>query len=259
LKEKYQINRKEEKMSKNNICILIILLSMTLMNSCRKITTAAQTGDTAEIKNNYLEINVNIGPHYFLKKYGFLKSNHKPQTVIWIEDNEGKFIDTIFMTRLGATGTWENDDVKRPSCFPIWSYKRGIETMPGYYMPTRKMPLPDSITASTPSNNFKIKWKIPENLKKGLYRLNLEINSSYDFNKTYNNKNKTSELYHPFDGQPSLLWSNTIEINDKQNSNELLLVGHGDIKGDNGSINDDISKITSAKNMIKSVAVKYFQ
>jgi len=245
-------------MNKKIILILIIISFITLINSSGKTTVKFKPGDTAEINNKYLEIAVNIGSHYFLKKYLFLKSGHKPQTVIWIEDNDGKFIDTIFMTKSGAKGTWKNEDVKRPSCFPIWSYKRSIETMPGYYMPTRKMPMPDSVTSSTPSKNFVIKWKIPENYKKGLYRINFEINSSYDYNKVYNNKDKNSTTYHVFDGQPSLLWSNTIEINEKQNSKELLLTGHGDLNGENGSINKDISKITTAKKMIKSVSVKYF-
>jgi len=239
-------------MSKKKFFILIISLSI-LLSGCQK-----KNIDKSQIKlsNHCLNINVEIGSNYFLKKFGILKSNHTPQTVIWIEDENGKYIDTIFITDKASKAGWGKDEVERPSCFPIWSHNRGIETSKNYFMPTKSKSMPDSITGATPKTDFNMSFNLPENFKPGKYKINLEVNSSYDYNKYYTNKTK-NEYYHEFDGQPSLLWSGIIEIGSKQKETHLQLIGHGDLNGKTGEISEDLSKITTAKNMIKSVNVKY--
>jgi hypothetical protein len=235
---------------------LINLVVGTLLIGCHQESEMEIFGKN-NIQGRHLIVSVRIGSEYFLKKFGFFRGSHVPQTAIWIEDEKGAFIDTIFMTYCGATGSWGNGEIERPSCFPVWSHKRGIETLPGYFMPTRERSLTDAITGATPKTNFEISWPVPPNMKPGVYRIFLEINSSYDYNKVFNNQDPSDEYYHPFNGQPSILWSNTIEIDDSSHQSELRIIGNGSNNGEIGTINPDLTSITTALKLADTIKVQY--
>lgn len=58
-----------------------------------------------------------------------LSFNHRSgiasnQFAVWIENNEGEFIKSLFVTHFAANGGWKN----RPDALPFWAEKSGLST-----------------------------------------------------------------------------------------------------------------------------------
>ena len=83
----------------------------------------------------------------------------------------------------------------------------------------------------------------------------LEVNQSYDWNEFYTkNKFPNDSIYSGSGqvGQPSLIYEEIIEINnlDLNKYKFMNLVGHGHHSGNNGKLYTDLSKISTAKEII---------
>ena len=208
-------------------------------------------GDT---QSKIISIKINAGKNY-THNYGILKLI--PQIAIWIEDINGNYIDTIYVTFRSAKSQWRGgNNIRRPEALPIWSYKKGIKYEDGLYMPTRNKPLNDSITGATPTSSFAKEWKIPTDLKQKIFILKIEVNNSFDYNNIYNKKlPKDSLYYNNVNGQPSLLYEGKIDLSKNNNEIKLNIIGHGDVMGNNGNINKDISFLTDSLNIIDSIYV----
>jgi hypothetical protein len=73
------------------------------------------------------------------------KSFNHPLMVIWIEDLDGKYIETLFVSEsIGkgifqhanqSKGAWEEGPSRRPAALPYWGHKRGIRAADGLYIP----------------------------------------------------------------------------------------------------------------------------
>ena len=239
----------------NKGSFFIFLLLLPILCSCEKRMDIINNGKQDK---SCLSIKVIKGAEYYLKRFLFFRGRHKPQMVIWLENSNSDYVSTIYMTQSAAAGDWSTDhDGFRPSCFPVWSHRRGVQTAPGYYMPTREKPLEDGITGATPSRNFQINWSWPADLDPGKYSVWMEVNTSYDYNAKFNQINPDSEIRHPFNGQPSIILSCAIDTTYQGHITDMNIVGHGDVKGNTGTIYHDLSGITSAVDMIRKVIVEF--
>jgi hypothetical protein len=182
------------------------------------------------------------------------------QSAIWIEDKNGKYITTVFLTNFigrngGGNRTGETNidlpDGNRLSALPVWSHKRGIVDITfgidNYYPPAEtKLSYPDDVDAisgATPSTiNQNKSWQL-SGLPYGRYNCYLEVNKSYDQNEYHN--------YSFYRGQPSLVWLTTIYVgNDPDSSKVLDYAGYGSPDGSDGIIKNPDYTITTAKNRI---------
>jgi hypothetical protein len=236
------------KVKKASMIIFIFLLANPLI-------FFAQTFDNATLR-----ITITPGKNYSLvTALGPIKITHTPQMAVWLEDATGKFIATVWVTRKSAKGAW-GLPVDRPASLPIWSYKRGIESKPGIYMPTSSKPLPDSETSATPTGLFTRDWKIPKDLKPGAYIIRMEVNTSFDYNQTFNNKLSPKDPhYNAENGQPSLLYEGTLTIGDKPSNTSLKPVGYGHPLGKSGIVNNNLSVLTTALDMVSSILVEFMK
>lgn len=136
------------------------------------------------------------------------------QTVVWIEDDEGNYIGTVFITdfmgRDGGGNRTDNPDIdysagNRWSAFPVWAHKRNvIDTTYGLdnlYPPSESQtsyPADiDAVSGATPTLGIQTKTLELSDLEYGQYRCWIEVNHSFDQN-TYHN-------YSYYRGQPSLV------------------------------------------------------
>lgn len=60
------------------------------------------------------------------------------QMAVWIEDSQGKFVKTLFVTRFTGKGGYE----RRPECLPLWRAAAGLEGPPTAAV--------DAVTGATP-------------------------------------------------------------------------------------------------------------
>lgn len=73
--------------------------------------------------------------NYDLSRIPSIASN---QVAVWIEDSQGKFVKTLFVTWFTGKGGYE----KRPDCLPLWRQAAGVEGPP--------TPEVDAVTKATP-------------------------------------------------------------------------------------------------------------
>ena len=177
---------------------------------------------------------------------------------IWLVNEKGLFVDTIYATKkvakkgLGNRGGDIDDKLggSRLSALPVWAHQRGIDYGGGNFYPSKDKPLVDSISSATPkSGKFVWYWQPKKNLKPGKYDYYIEVNKSFDDNEHHN--------YSLYRGQPSVIWQGNILVGDQATESKAKIVGHGHVAGSDGKINPDLSTLTTALELIERAEAIY--
>ncbi len=207
-----------------------------------------------------LVIRVKAGPQYYRKTwYRSWQLDVLPQMAIWLADEDGKHVETIYVTYRSATANWIGGrHLRRPAALPIWSHARGVKYADGLHMPTRENPLPDALTGPTPQESFTREWTVPPALPPGRYLIRVEVNSAFDYNERYREGLPESDPGRSEDesAQPSVLWEGKLELGRGPATIPLRRVGHGDPTGRSGRIWPDLSGLTSALKIVEAIEVQ---
>ena len=207
-----------------------------------------------------LEITVNTGKHYTHSyRWGILNLRLAPQMAFWLEDEKGNFAANIYITYRSATSKWVGGkDIRRPAALPVWSHAQGIQYKDGLYMPDRDHPLPDAVTGATPKQSFTKEWNIPESLSPGRYVIKAEVNNSFDYNEKYKKDLPENDPdLNAENGQPSVVYEGEMVLGTKGAKIWLAACGHGHPTGRDGKIYADMKGLTSALEVVDSIAVEY--
>ncbi len=190
--------------------------------------------------------------------FRILMAKGKCQFAVWLTDEKGDFVDTVYVTRAVALKGLGNRkgglDAKlggaRASCLPVWAHARGVDYGDGNFYPPKSHPLPDAITSATPkAGEFVWTWRPKERLEPGRYRFFVEVNKSFDKNEKHR--------YSWYRGQPSVIWQGTLEIGDRISKGSAVIIGHGEAAGADGRVDPDVSTLTTALGLIASVEAVY--
>ncbi|MGX1930161.1 hypothetical protein [Flagellimonas sp. 2504JD4-2] len=219
-----------------------------------------------------VEMNTSKGMHITLD---LLRGEHywHPQMAVWIEDEVGNYIETLFVSKATAKGlffggrsksnfkTFDTEkqssySFRRVNALPVWSHKRGVRYKDGAVVPTRDMPLPDAITGETLVDNF-ILTMSTEPLSK--FRIKVELNVAFDDNEFYSEYDfPDDETFHNGTGQlgqPSIVFSALVDSGDGKAYYLMDLIGHGHHSAQNGTIYSDLSTLTTAKDIVERIVV----
>ena len=207
--------------------ILSALLVLEII-SCNGISEQVQSGD--------LVISLETGSEWFHDFSAFKKN--PPQFVLWMEDEEGNYISTIFATRKVATEGWIfNGGNRRLESLPYWMHKRNRQDDKGVLLPSKDNPLTDSISGATPKNDIEILFRPKSNLQG--FILFLELNHSTDFNSNWP---KGAEKGDPDwsggewgSGQPAVVYSVRVDLT-QDDSRVFTLKGHSSADGSDGKL-----------------------
>jgi len=191
--------------------------------------------------------------------------NH-PTFAIWIEDLNGKILETIFVTQSfgsgifghadAGNGTWQDKpgESLRPAALPYWSHKRNKISRDSLYVPTPENPVPDAITGPTPEGDFVLitgsSYELPDTFK-----VMLEINQTWDWNEYWTNKKFSNDSDYKSSSQPSVVYSTVIETEESVLLYELIPIGHGHYSGKDGKLYKDLSTLSTALNIIEKITV----
>lgn len=192
-------------------------------------------------------------------EFGFIidLNESKPQLAVWLEDEKGRFVDTVYVTRkIGRRGMGNRgggiDDRRggsRVSSLPVWANRRGRDHEGNPY-PTRNRPLPDAVSSASPRAGRTVyHWRPEKPLPKGRYDFFVEVNESFDQNDYHD--------YSWYRGQPSVVWKGSLTVDGQNAEAEARIVGHGHPAGQDGSIDPDTSTLTSALELIDGVRAEY--
>jgi hypothetical protein len=105
---------------------------------------------------------------------------------VWVEDLEGRYIQSLFVARSIATGVfaygtndagkWAPGERRRPAALPYWGHKRGIKAADGYYVPDAGTAVPDAYSGATPKSSLHPHFQIGSILHRRPFRVLIEIN-----------------------------------------------------------------------------------
>ena len=189
--------------------------------------------------------------------------NH-PLMAIWIEDEEGKFIQTLFVSESigkgvfqhgdASRGFWMPGEIRRPAALPYWSHSRGIKAEDGLYIPTPSNPIPDAYTGPTPGKSFILHTRLND---QNLTRFNVlfEINQTWDWNEYWTNNKFPDDEEYKTSCQPALVYSVSIDLNNPEEEYAMKPIGRSHHSGATGELFDDLHTLTTALHIADQIIV----
>jgi hypothetical protein len=241
---------------KTNIFIFIALLMLASCKSTRVVMYDDYQSIIANAEKEGLAITLEF-------KKG--REHNHPSFVLWAEDMEGNYIQTLFITEsLGSgvfghgdasSGKWMPGEIIRPAAIPYWAHKRGIKNEEGTYMPSSKNPIPDAYTGATPAGSFDVTTKFDKD-PPTRFKILFEINQTWDWNEYWTNNKFPDDTKYKTSCQPALVYAVEIDMNNLQDSYPMKVIGHSHYSGKTGELFTDLSTITTALEIAEEITIR---
>ena len=239
---------------------IVFTMLITVLLSCtsqQKLDSKTETITTRpEVINTKLSFDFTAG-----------KAHNHPTFAIWIEDLEGNYIETLYVTSYIASGNfghseiepgkWKNEpgNVRRPAALPYWSHKRNVKAPDGLYTPSPETAVTDALTGATPKAGFTLKTGSKVNAGK-MFRVLAEVNQPWDSNDFWTNDKYPDDFSYKTSLQPALIYAVTVSPDDSGKQLFLNPIGHSHYSGKTGELFTDISTITTARDIFSKIAVR---
>jgi hypothetical protein len=192
------------------------------------------------------------------------ESFYYPIFAIWLEDSDGKYLQTLYVAKSAGTGyfkyakqegnRWMGGIKRAPQTLPYWSHKRGIRAADGLFMPDEGTAVPDAYTGATPVTSFILKSHA-DGLLPEKYKVMLEINQNWDWNEYWTNDKFPGDENYMMSCQPALVYETIIDTNNPRDSYVMVPAGHSHYSGKTGELFTDLSTLTTALEIVKTAIV----
>ncbi len=187
-----------------------------------------------------IELALEPGPQYSKDMKAFLFGyTVYPQVAAWIETEDGRFIETIYVTEIAVTEKYRAAPKNgRPEALPIWSALRTASA--------------DAVSApTTVGSTVRYGNGAAGKLSPGTYVVKLETNRSYDWNGAYTKENSG------VNGQPSLLYRAVLRVGGQRDQADFAPIGTGSVDGSDGKVRLGLGGIDTALQLFSSMKVSY--
>ena len=230
--------------------------------SCQQKNISQKTNSQADTT----KINLNYEGQEFQFSFNKGSSHNHPSFVVWIEDMNGNYIQTLFITKSiangvfghaqGPDGTWKSTSGEgyRPAALPYWNNKQTEIIKEISKIPTPENKVADAFTGATPVSDFYLITKAKNTIHEP-FRILFEVNQPWDWNEYWNNTKYPEDKDYMTSCQPSLIYA--VSINTKLWGNEYYLnpIGHGHFSGKDGQLYTDLSNFTTALHIAENIKV----
>ena len=170
------------------------------------------------------------------------KEKREPQVAVWLEDADGNYIRTLYVTSRAEKRSWIfSPKDGRPESLPVWYCASGENPAKSGGEKTAL----DAVSSATPKGGVIFGAEIDGEKS---YVLKAELNNSFDYNGFYTKKNSG------VNGQPSVVYGAIIPAGFTQEI-RLERLGTGSVDGSDGIIHSETENLTTAKNIISCIAV----
>lgn len=227
-------------------------IALGLCGSCRQEAARYGAGD--------LQITVEQGENWLHDFPLFLGIGRKnaPQIAVWIEDTAGCYLTTLYASEKIATQGWVmSGGNRRKEALPVWCHARGVRYEDGLFLPTEKRPLTDAVSGATPRAGFGIGFSSGELPRR--FVVKAEINHSTDFNDFYPKDAAPGTAGWSGgkmgSGQPALVYAARVDLDSGQKAFHAVLVGHSSPDGTDGTVDPDLSTLTTALGIVERITV----
>lgn len=176
------------------------------------------------------------------------KSGHEPQIAVWLEDEQGRYLKTLYVTQKASGLSWFFGPKEgRPESLPVWYHASKHDSKKS----AAKNSFPaekeiNAVTSATPKGGLVFK----QNIDDTSCVIKVEVNASFDYNSTWTKKNSG------VNGQPSLVYQALVPVGQKE---ELAfeLIGSGSPDGSDGTVHKNVAGIDSAKTIVRIINVTF--
>ena len=166
-----------------------------------------------------------------------------PAVAVWAETTAGTLIETLYLEQSMAYSdkpVWHGMKTQRNHILPLWRHRY---TMVSGIDPEGDV---DGMTGATESHQFALDpYLAPGEGQK--FIVCVEVNAPADPNEKWPDKKL---------GQPSLLYTAYVKVDDEKNYYILELTGHGGGAESSGNTQYDIEGFTTAKDLVDLLLVK---
>lgn len=183
-----------------------------------------------------------------------------PQMAFWVEDAEGRFLQTLYVTRaisdssFLSTDPFSDEVIRRPEALPVWSHRRGVRYDDGLAVPLPGNTDLDGVTAPTPVGHYDLASRAEAD--GGVVRVFMEVNRSYDFNAYWHPERFPEDPVYSgsgSSGQPSLVYVAEIDVDAGERFALFEPVGHGHPSGRDGTLTRDLTGFDTALELVGPV------
>jgi hypothetical protein len=251
---------KYENTKKMKYIIIIIAVALASCSANPSATRQAQRQKMTDVVTNLK----GTGQEIEVKFYGG-PSLYYPLMAVWLEDEQGAYIQTLFVPRAiatgvfkygsNATGRWVEAAKRAPQTLPYWSHKRGVMAPDGLYMPDPELPVPDAYSGATPVTSFALETRADQPLPER-FKVMFEINQNWDWNEYWTNDRYKDDKNYLFNAQPSIIYESDVDLDDLHDRYVMLPIGHSHPTGATGELFTDLSTITTALQIADSIVVR---
>ncbi len=186
----------------------------------------------------------------------FSPSSGSNQMAIWLQDAEGEYLRTLWLTDfIGRRGggnrtadtTLDTGSGNRPDALPVWAHRRNTVDsaygVPSLYPPPQSKPsYPadiDAVSEATPDAGTVTVTRRVGPLPANEYGIIAEVNRSFQLNAWHS--------YSFYRGQPSVLFGARVRFADRADSAGIPEYGgYGSTDGSDGGVQPPDSTITTA-------------
>jgi len=240
---------------------LILLVTAVLVSSCRSVSQR----NTDQIENkSYLKKSFGNGVNL---EFYFEKGKHHnyPSFAVWIESLSGEIIQTLFVTKSVATGSYTYGDAGnghwlkvpgpavRPASLPYWLHRREIGV--AGEMPSPDQPLPDAYTGATPDASFNMDIQAKDVLPER-FKVLVEVNQPWDWNNFWTNNKFEDDPQYRTSAQPALVYAVEVDLKNTAGAYHLNPFGHRRYGGADGKLYTNLQTLTTALAIFDSITLK---
>ncbi|MFH1121220.1 MAG: hypothetical protein V1775_15480 [Bacteroidota bacterium] len=193
--------------------------------------------------------------------------NH-PLMAIWIEDTEGRYLQTLYVSRSVArgvfdygdhsTGKWKPGEILRPAALPYWSHKRNVLNDKGNYMPRPGFEVADALSGATPRAGFRLLTRT-DTVTGKKFRVLCEINQSWDWNNHWTNTMYPEDAEYKTSSQPAVVYAGEIDPTIEGIIVSLVPIGRSHHSGADGKLYNDLETLTTALKIASEITVTVSQ
>jgi len=241
----------------------VIIVLMVFIAAC---SAKQSRSKVAEVKK-FTEVQTNTagaGPAIEVKFYGG-SSLYYPLMAVWLEDEKGGYIQTLFVPKTIATGIfkygsdasgkWVEAPKRAPQTLPYWSHKRGIKASDGLYMPEPENPVSDAYSGATPTTSFTLAARADGPLPEK-FRVMFELNQNWDWNDYWTNDKFPGDKNYLNSAQPAVVYESNVDQKELRDRYIMQPIGHSHPAGETGELFTDLSTLTTALQIADSIVVR---
>ncbi len=164
---------------------------------------------------------------------------YAPSYAIWVQDEAGN-VATLYATAKAAADSWGSQP--RENVLPVW---KGVREGA------------DVVSGATPKNGASLTLNIPETFVGKKLTLYIEANASYDYNEYYAEGLSEGDAgYNDVNGQPSVVWTMTLDPSTPTGTAAPALAGTGEVLGADHAVHET-EHLTTAAGLLTDITVEW--